>query len=268
MSARLQQWLHPQTPEQPALSATERRGLWIEITIVLLITFGFNGLSSLLGLIDSLLQQGTLAEQTVALNVPRATNSFIDLARQILGVVKLLSWGALGLYLLWRSGIGPKAIGLSRRLTRTDATHGAGFAVLIGVPGLAFYLATHAIGANLTVAPSILNDHWWRIPALVAWSIANSGAEEIIVVAYLITRLRQLGWSENSSLLASALLRGAYHLYQGFGGGIGNVVMGVVFARYWQKTNRLWPLIVAHALIDIVAFVGYALLRDRISWIP
>ena len=70
-------------------------------------------------------------------------------------------------------------------------------------------------------------------------------------MGYLLTRLRQLGWSENRSLLAQALLRGCYHLYQGLGGFVGNIVMGLVFGRVWQRTNRLWMLVGGHALIDL-----------------
>jgi membrane protease YdiL (CAAX protease family) len=139
---------------------------------------------------------------------------------------------------------------------------------VIGLPGLLFYLVAQALSINLTVQASALDDHWWRVPILVLSAIANSGAEEVLVVAYLITRLRTLGWSENKSLLASSLLRGSYHLYQGFGGGVGNVIMGLVFGRYWQRTGKLWPLVIAHALIDMVAFIGYALLRDHVSWLP
>lgn len=242
--------------------------MWVEITIVLLVTFGLSGLSSVLSLAESLATPGSLSDQAVALNTSRADNQFIDFARQLLGVLRLAAWGALGLYLLWRSGITPKAVGFGRPTWRPDATHGIGLAALIGIPGLGLYLIAQAVGANLTVAPSTIQEHWWRLPALLLWAVANSGAEEILVVAYLITRLRRLGWSENSSLLASALLRGSYHLYQGFGGGIGNVVMGLVFGRYWQKTGRLWPLVVAHAVIDGVSFVGYAVLRGRVGWIP
>lgn len=240
----------------------------MEITVVLLVTFGLSGLSSILSLAESLATPGDLADQAVALNTSRAENQFIDLARQLLGVLRLSAWAALGLYLLWRSGVAPKAIGLGRPRMHPDATHGIGLAALIGIPGLGLYLVAHAIGANLTVAPSTIEEHWWRLPALLLWAAANSGAEEILVVAYLITRLRRLGWGENSSLLASALLRGSYHLYQGFGGGVGNVVMGLVFGRYWQKTGRLWPLVIAHWAIDAVTFAGYALLRGRVGWIP
>ena len=68
-------------------------------------------------------------------------------------------------------------------------------------------------------------------------------------------------------MLVSAVLRGAYHLYQGFGGGLGNLVMGVVYGRFFQVTGRVWPLVIAHAVIDVVAFIGYGLLRDHLSWV-
>ncbi len=64
------------------------------------------------------------------------------------------------------------------------------------------------------------------------------------------------------------MLRGSYHLYQGFGGFVGNVIMGLLFGRVWQRTNRLWPLVLAHFFIDFVAFVGYAILRGRVAWLP
>ena len=88
------------------------------------------------------------------------------------------------------------------------------------------------------------------------------------MVGYLLTRLRQLGWSENRSLAAQALLRGTYHLYQGLGGFLGNIAMGLVFGRVWQRTHRLWMLVGAHTLIDVVAFLGYAALRGRVGWLP
>ncbi|WP_068273233.1 CPBP family intramembrane glutamic endopeptidase [Aldersonia kunmingensis] len=250
------------------LDQRERTATWIEIGIVLVVTFGLSGLGSMLSLIEDALQTGALSDQTVALNQSRSTYSLIDLLFQLLSIARLAGWAALGLYLLWRSGIGPAAIGLARRQLRRDIVPGLVLAAVIGVPGLLFYLIAHALGLNLTVQPSALNDHWWRVPVLILAAVANAAAEEIIVVGYLITRLRRLTWSENASLAASAVLRGSYHLYQGIGGGLGNLLMGLVFGRYWQVTNRLWPLIIAHALIDIVAFVGYALLRDHVGWLP
>ena len=62
------------------------------------------------------------------------------------------------------------------------------------------------------------------------------------------------------ALVVASLLRGAYHLYQGWGAGLGNAAMGLVFGYAWRRTGRLWPLIIAHGVIDTVAFVGYVLL--------
>jgi membrane protease YdiL (CAAX protease family) len=103
---------------------------------------------------------------------------------------------------------------------------------------------------------------------LVLAAFANGWAEEVIVVGYLMTRLRQLGRSDTQAVVLSSLLRGAYHLYQGFGAGLGNFVMGVVFGVVWRRTGRLWPLIVAHGIIDTVAFVGYALAAGHLGWLP
>jgi membrane protease YdiL (CAAX protease family) len=121
---------------------------------------------------------------------------------------------------------------------------------------------------SVTVQPSVLDDTWWRVPVLVLSAAANAWAEELVMVGYLLTRLRQLGWGENRALLAQAFLRGSYHLYQGLGGFVGNLVMGAVFGRLWQRTNRLWVLVGAHTVIDVVAFLGYALLAGHVSWLP
>ncbi|NEW29892.1 CPBP family intramembrane glutamic endopeptidase [Nocardia cyriacigeorgica] len=246
----------------------ERAGIRLEILVVLGVTFGLSGLNAALSLVESALAPGGVDEQTVALNASRSAQSTIDLLFQLLGVLRLTAWAGLGLYLLWRSGIGPRAIGLARARWRPDWLHGLVLAAVIGLPGLALYLIAHAAGVSVTIVPSALDEHWWRLPALILSACANSAAEEIIVVAYLITRLRALGWSDNRSLLASALLRGSYHLYQGLGGGLGNIVMGLIFGRYWQRTGRLWPLVIAHALIDAVAYIGYTVLRDRVVWLP
>jgi membrane protease YdiL (CAAX protease family) len=263
----LRAWLAPRRRAEPITDPGERRAIVIELVIVFAITLGMSGLRSLLSLLDALLQPEPLSQQQVAINVPQATAQAIDFLRQLLSAGQLFAWGALGLYLLWRAGIRLRAVGLDRDHPGRDALGGAGLAALIGIPGLGLYFLARALGANLTVLPSTLDNTWWSPIALTVAAAANAWAEEVLVVAYLITRLRQLGWRENGSLVAAATLRGSYHLYQGFGGFVGNFVMGLVFGRVWQKTNRLWPLVIAHTLLDIVAFVGYALLRGKVSWL-
>jgi membrane protease YdiL (CAAX protease family) len=251
----------------PLTDARARRLLGLEVLVVLTVTLGLSALRSALSLVDALLRPEPLNEQQVALNAPAAQADLVDLALQLVRVLQLVGWGALGAYLLIRGGIALRAVGLDARRPGRDALGAAGLAALIGVPGLGLYLAARALGVSVTIAPTTLDATWWTVPVLVASALANSWAEEVVMVAYLITRLRQLGWSENGSLLAQALLRGAYHLYQGLGGFVGNVVMGLVFGRVWQRTNRLWCLVGAHALIDVVAFVGYALVAPYVDWL-
>jgi membrane protease YdiL (CAAX protease family) len=43
--------------------------------------------------------------------------------------------------------------------------------------------------------------------------------------------------------------------------------MGIIFALFFMRTRRLWPLIVAHTILDTVAYIGYTLLRDRVGWL-
>lgn len=270
VASRLSLWLRPEPPglPEPITDREQRRGIRIELAIVFAITLGLSGLDSLLRLVDALLQTTPLNKQQVAINQPLARADLIDLLRQLLYATQLAAWGALGLYLLWRAGIRFSSIGLYRRPLRSDLSRGAGLAALIGFPGLGLYLVAVKLGANREVLPSILDDTWWRPVALTVAAAANAWAEEVLVVGYLITRLRQLGGRENHTLVAAAALRGSYHLYQGFGGFVGNFIMGLIFGRIWQRTNRLWPLIIAHTLLDVVAFVGYALLRGRVSWLP
>jgi membrane protease YdiL (CAAX protease family) len=268
-STAARSWIAPPPPGvAPLTDPAARRLVGTEVLVVLTVTLGLSAVRSALALLDAVLQPVPLNEQQVALNAPAAQAGLVDLALQLTRVLQLVGWGALGAYLLLRAGFAMRAVGLDRTRPGRDALGASGLAALIGVPGLGLYLVARAIGVSVTIAPTTLDDTWWRLPVLVASAFANSWAEEVVMVAYLITRLRQLGWSENRSLLAQALLRGGYHLYQGLGGFVGNIVMGLVFGRVWQRTNRLWMLVGGHALIDIVAFVGYAALSGRVGWLP
>ncbi|HEU0190671.1 MAG TPA: CPBP family intramembrane glutamic endopeptidase [Mycobacterium sp.] len=256
------------TAPDAGLGVGPQRSLRLELAIVLVVTYGLSAVSAILDLTDAVLRD--LSAQRIPLNPRRSYFDLIDLGLNATWAVQLIGWGALAVYLLWRSGIGPARIGLGRFGWRTDLPGGVGLAALIGIPGLGLYLLARAMGLNAAVVPAALNDTWWRAPMLVVIAFANGWAEEVIVVGYLITRLRQLRVRPAVALGCSALLRGAYHLYQGFGAGLGNVAMGLVFGWVWARSTRsgrLWPLIVAHGLIDTVAFVGYALFADHLHWL-
>ena len=237
----------------------------IEIGVMLAMTFGVSAVVAVLQLSDAVLSG--LSGHRVRLNPDQSRYDLINLGLNLVSVGQLVAWGGLALYLLWRTGIGPTAIGLGRLRWRTDVPGGLALAALIGIPGLLLYLVARHLGLNAEVQPSGLHDSWWRIPVLILSAFANSFAEEVVVVGYLITRLRQLGLRQSRAVLASSLLRGAYHLYQGIGAGLGNVAMGLVFGYAWCRTGRLWPLVIAHGIIDTVAFVGYVVLSGHVDWL-
>jgi membrane protease YdiL (CAAX protease family) len=247
------------------LTDPQRRGLRIEIAVMLAVTFGLSAYTAFLNLIEAVLLG--LAGRRVALNPRRSPFDLIDLGLNLAVTFQLIAWGALAVYLLWRSGFGPAQIGLGRLHWRPDVLGGFGLAALIGLPGLGLYVAARALGLSAHVEPAEIYDTWWRIPVLVLTAFANGWAEEVVVVAFLLTRLRQLRVNPMAAMLASSLLRGAYHLYQGFSAGLGNIVMGLVFAYAWRRTGRLWPLIIAHGIIDSVAYLGYAFAAGHLSWL-
>ncbi len=251
----------------PVTDPRVRRLLGIELVVVLTVTFGLSGAYAVLDLVSAVLAPEDLADQTAALNVSRSDHPWLDLAYQLLGVARLLAWAALPLVLLTHSGISLRAVGLSRDRPGRQVWWAVALTAVIGIPGLALYLGAFAAGFNLEVSASGLGETWWRPIVLILAAFGNGAAEEILVVGYLLVRLRQLGVPPAVALAATALLRGSYHLYQGFGGGLGNLAMGVVFALWWMRTRRLWPLVLAHFLLDVFAFVGYAVLAPHVSWL-
>lgn len=237
----------------------------IEVGVMLAMTFGVAAVVAVLQLGDALLSG--LGGYRVRMNRDQSRYDLINLGLNLVTVGQLVAWGGLALYLLWRTGIRPAAIGLGRLRWRSDVPGGFALAALIGIPGLLLYLAARHLGLNAEVEPSALQSSWWRIPVLILIAFANGFAEETVVVGYLITRLRQLGLSPARAVWVSSALRGAYHLYQGIGAGLGNVAMGLVFGYAWCRTGRLWPLVIAHGIIDAIAFVGYVLLSGRLAWL-
>ena len=247
--------------DHPAASSPPRARIYRELLVVLLITFGMSGVRSLLRLIDAALSSTPLNQQTATLNASQADSPWLDLALQLCSAAVLCGWGLLVLYLL-----NPDKVALPKpRLGNLGS--GAGLAALIGLPGLLFYLGALQLGFTKNVVPSTKRagrgpptrrQGWREAPVLLVWSFANAFAEETVVVLWLLTRLKQLNLVPWKAVALSSLLRGSYHLYQGFSAGVGNIIMGVVFAWFYQRTNKIWPLVIAHFLIDALAFVGYA----------
>ncbi|WP_437114597.1 CPBP family intramembrane glutamic endopeptidase [Streptomyces glaucescens] len=246
-----------------------RRVLRDETVLVLALSLGASGVSALISFVGSVTRPGGLKDQAATLNASAAPGRpWLDLAWQLFGITTALVPVALVAHFLMRERQSLRTLGFDRSRPWPDMGRGAALAAVIGSTGIAFYLAARGLGFNLTVVPEALPDVWWKFPVLILSALQNAVVEEVIVVGYLLRRLGQLGWSPGSALMASSVLRGSYHLYQGIGGFIGNLVMGVVFVHLYRRWGRVGPLVVAHSLLDIGAFVGYALLAGKVGWLP
>ncbi len=251
------------------LGTVPRRWLVTEVWLVFALSLGAAGLRAAVQFAGALLSTRPLSDQAAVLNSSQAPGRpWVDLLLQLTGLATGVVPVLLVVHLLTRSGEGTRPLGLRPVRAGSDLARGVGLAALVGGTGLALYLAARGAGVNLTVVAEALPDVWWRIPVLVLSAAQNAVLEEVLVAAYLLHRLRQLGWSDNRALAVSAVLRGSYHLYQGLGGFVGNLAMGLLLGRLYQRWGRVGPLVVAHTLIDVVAFVGYAVLAGHVSWLP
>jgi len=243
-----------------ATDPSARARLRWEIGIVLAITVGQSALYSVLSLVRASLRTTPISQQQAQLNPDRDAEIVWNVLYQFLAVVFALALVALVVFLLWEPGQNAlRRIGLDFTRFGSDLGRGILLAAVIGIPGLGLYVVARVLGLNVAVVASPLDAAWWTIPLLVLSALRAGLTEEVILVAYLFDRLRRLGWSWWAIILSTAALRGAYHAYQGVGAIVGNFVMGVVFGWCYRRWGRVMPLVIAHTLLDIVAFVGYPL---------
>ncbi len=238
-----------------------------EVLLVLGVSLGQSAVYSLLSIAEKLTRAVPLNQQTTQINTSVTPDRpWLDLSYQLAGIVFPLVPALLALYLLRLSG-DRERIGFDLSRPWRDVGWGFLIAAGIGIPGIGLYLAARAAGLNTIVQPANLAENWWTVPVLIGLAIMNGVLEEVIIVGFWFTRMRQVGWGLPAVLIVSALIRGSYHLYQGFGGFVGNVAMGLIFGWIYLRTKRVGPLVAAHAVLDIAAFVGYALLAPYLTWL-
>ncbi len=245
--------------------AYRRRRLPWEIALVLLVTVGQSAIYSVVSFIRAA-TRAPISQQQTQLNPSRSAEPLWDAIYQFLDIFFSLALVALVIYLLWEPGLSAlRRIGLDFRRFGGDTARGVLLVALIGVPGIGVYAAGRALGQSIAVIPAPLDSSWWVIALLILAALRAGLTEEVIFLGYLFDRLRRLGWSWTGVIVSTALLRGSYHLYQGWPSALGNVVMGLVFGWCYRRWGRVMPLVVAHTIIDIVAFVGYPLAA---AWWP
>ena len=199
------------------------------------LSLGASAVYSIVSIVARVTDERPLAEQSAAINQSRSSREWLDFTYQFLDVFFGLFVVALALV------------------------------AVIGIPGIALYALGRLAGWTVAVVASPLDAHWWTVPILVLAALKAALTEEVIVVGYLFTRLRELGVGAWATILSSAVLRGTYHLYQGFGPFAGNVAMGIVFGWCYQRWGRTMPLVIAHWMLDMISFIGYPL---AVGWWP
>ena len=88
---------------------------------------------------------------------------------------------------------------------------------------------------------------------IFAVSLANGLYEEFFLTKYLIDALHKHGaWF---AIGLSTLVRVSYHLYQGPFGAISVLIYGVIVTLFYWRFRMIWPVMFAHIVADIAAFV-------------
>lgn len=243
---------------QPLEQRPARSELWFQIVLVLGVSLGSSAVYAVLNLAETL-SRGPLTDAEATLNRVLSPVPAIDLLRQLASIGFAVVPVALALYLM--AGSLPRIKGVLRRIGVDgrrpvhDAVWGVGLFLVMGLGTLALYQAGRALGLTAAITTSALNEHWWTVPVLILSALRHSVVEEIIVVAFLCDRLRRIGWSWVTIAVVTSIFRASYHLYQGFGPALGNLVMGLVFVWVYRRYGRLAPLLIAHALLDITGFL-------------
>ena len=96
---------------------------------------------------------------------------------------------------------------------------------------------------------------WFRSLQAVLIAVTAGVTEEIVVRGYAQTRLEQLRAPTAVIILLPTALWGVLHIYQGAGAALTIFGLGLMYAWYFQRTRRLWPLILAHVLFDATQLV-------------
>ena len=245
-------------PGRSVAVAPARRRLAAEVLIVLGLSVGASAAYSIVAIINRVTREEALADQTATLNSSLSERPIFDLIYQLMAVFFDLVPVALVAFLLWqatRPHLG--RLGIDFTKPTRDVSWGVALALVIGIPGIGVYLLGKQLGLTVTVVPNALDTYWWTVPVLLLSAMRAAVTEEVIVIGYLFARLREFGWGSWRIILGTAVLRGSYHLYQGFGAFIGNVAMGVLFGWLYTKYGRLLPLVVTHFALDAAVFIGY-----------
>lgn len=253
-----------------------------EVLLVAGVSLGQSAVYAAVRLAD-MLTRAPLKDSTAGLNHSQSTRAVFDLVYQLLGIGFTLVPVALALYLMWldEQGSVRERLGLGRGAGRGsggglgaggdmrggprdawgDVWRAVALFVLIGAGTLVVYAAGRALGVTAQISTNNLNAAWWTVPVLLLQAVKNGVLEEMLLLGFFWDRLEKLRWSPWAIIVGLAVFRGSYHLYQGFGPFVGNVLMGLIFGWLYMRRRRVMPFVGAHFLLDAVGFLVPGILR-------
>ena len=91
------------------------------------------------------------------------------------------------------------------------------------------------------------------LPIIITTAVINGTFEEVFLLGVLQRGLRAYG--PTIAIGASMLVRISFHLYQGSLGAVSILGFGLVLSLYYLRTEKLFPVVFAHILADIVPFL-------------
>jgi uncharacterized protein len=92
-----------------------------------------------------------------------------------------------------------------------------------------------------------LESNWISISLVI---VINSVYEEFLLIGYFFKRLEKYHPAVVIGL--SMLIRLSYHTYQGWMSLFSIIPVGLVFGYYYFKYKKLWPVIIAHGLLNLI----------------
>ena len=110
-----------------------------------------------------------------------------------------------------------------------------------------------AVAKMKAIAVRILPLSLVELLPYLALAITAGLCEEFLYRGFVMAALLRLGWSSWLVVLVSSVLFGLAHAYQGKSGIVGTALLGVLFAVARLAYDSLVPVMVWHAVVDIVA---------------
>lgn len=196
-------------------------------------------------LIVSLLCFAPFAVRSIVELTERKTLLLFDDRRAlfILGVEVVA--GTLALLLLRARGWTAKEFGLRVSPAQTIG----GMLLLLGTSMLVNTLMLAAPGAS--AATDVKVQLTW--PVLIALTLINPFYDELFGVAYVVRAAESNGAA--FAITLSAAIRFICHLEQGPVAALTILPLGLLFAAVYWRWRVVWPLIVAHAIMDFAGLL-------------